>query len=410
MRTALACLLALALSSPRPAPACGSYLDDPTLETAVAAALAGDAQALVWLANLGRPAWQAVQAAYAADAADGVVDDAAWDPLFTASAHALGARANGLYWHTDLDTAREESRKTGKPILMLRLLGRLDQDLSCANSRFFRAILYSDPAIIAAMNSEVILCWTSERPVPHLRIDFGDGRVVQTTITGNSAHYLLDDQGRVRDVMPGLVAPTAFRTWLQAAVAKASPVAQATGPAPGLRSEIARLVDERREALTAAEIPDDLIDTVEARVAMPALDAGALAMSKRAVEVPVLRAAARETRGNEHWAVWVPVADHLAVDTTLAPEALALLRTQLDDDFEGEALDTFDRDLRIDTVRNLYRLRPQALAMLADEPLPAFDAFNARIYDEVFLTPASDAWLGLDPRAMVTGLDRGGLN
>ena len=407
MRTALACLLTLAIACP--ASACFSALAEET-DLTIAAALSGDAPALERIRTLGRAGLAAVQAAYAADAADGVVDERAWEPLFTASAHALGARANGLFWHTRLEHAQIEAQETGKPILMLRLLGRLDQDLSCANSRFFRAILYSDPAIIAALQKDVVLCWTSERPVPQLRIDFGDGRVVQTTITGNSAHYLLDDQGRVRDVLPGLVTPAAFRTWLQGAIAKASPITPAAGPATGLRSEITRLADERREALTAAGISDDLIDTVEARVARPVLDAGALAMSKRAVEAPILRAAARETRGNEHWAVWVPLAEHLDVDTTLAPEALALLRTQLDDDFEGEALAAFDRDLRIDTVRNLYRLRPQALAILAEGLFPDFAAFNARIYDEVFLTPASDAWLGLDPRAIVTGLDRGGLN
>ena len=47
------------------------------------------------------------------------------------------AYASGLYWYTDFDQARAVSKASAKPILSLRLLGRLDEELSCANSRFF---------------------------------------------------------------------------------------------------------------------------------------------------------------------------------------------------------------------------------------------------------------------------------
>jgi hypothetical protein len=50
-----------------------------------------------------------------------------------------------LYWHTDLDAALADARRARRPILSLRLLGRLDEELSCANSRFFRKLLYPDP-------------------------------------------------------------------------------------------------------------------------------------------------------------------------------------------------------------------------------------------------------------------------
>src|SRR6185295_9135465 len=48
-----------------------------------------------------------------------------------------------LYWYRDLDTAQRAARASGKPILSLRMLGRLDEDLSCANSRLFRVVLYA---------------------------------------------------------------------------------------------------------------------------------------------------------------------------------------------------------------------------------------------------------------------------
>src|SRR5262245_22789761 len=41
-----------------------------------------------------------------------------------------------LYWYTDLAKAQAAAKASGRPILSLRLLGRLDDELSCANSRF----------------------------------------------------------------------------------------------------------------------------------------------------------------------------------------------------------------------------------------------------------------------------------
>lgn len=53
------------------------------------------------------------------------------------------AYASRLFWLTDLEEAKRLSKETGKPILSLRLLGNLNEEFSCANSRFFRAVLYS---------------------------------------------------------------------------------------------------------------------------------------------------------------------------------------------------------------------------------------------------------------------------
>ncbi len=49
--------------------------------------------------------------------------------------------ASRLYWFTDWEQAKAAAQASGKPILSLRLLGRLDEDMSCANSRFFRVAL-----------------------------------------------------------------------------------------------------------------------------------------------------------------------------------------------------------------------------------------------------------------------------
>ena len=93
-------------------------------------------------------------------------------------------RASQLYWYTDFSQALAEGRRTGKPILRLRLLGRLDEELSCANSRFYRTLVYPTPAVSTILRDFYILVWDSERPVPKVTIDLGEGRTLQTTVTG----------------------------------------------------------------------------------------------------------------------------------------------------------------------------------------------------------------------------------
>src|SRR5277367_4020887 len=119
-------------------------------------------------------------------------------------------QASHLFWYTDFDQARAAARAASKPILSLRLLGRLDEDCSCANSRFFRTTLYANEHISRYLRDHFILYWKSVRPVPRITVDFGDGRKIERTITGNSIHYILDAEGRPIDALPGLYGPKAF--------------------------------------------------------------------------------------------------------------------------------------------------------------------------------------------------------
>src|SRR5260221_6631764 len=76
-----------------------------------------------------------LQDRYARDIAarrSGSPADPRWKRIAAALDH-VGAQydnyAGGLYWYTDLAQARQAARDSGKPILSLRLLGRLDEDL-----------------------------------------------------------------------------------------------------------------------------------------------------------------------------------------------------------------------------------------------------------------------------------------
>ncbi len=120
-----------------------------------------------------------------------------------------------LFWFTDLEAARAQAERENKPILSLRLLGNLSDELSCANSRLFRVLLYPNAEINRRLHDDFVLHWSSERPVPVATIDMGDGRVFKRTLTGNSAHYLLSADGMPLDALPGLYAPAEFEKWLQ---------------------------------------------------------------------------------------------------------------------------------------------------------------------------------------------------
>ncbi|HTR52167.1 MAG TPA: hypothetical protein VMJ10_15745 [Kofleriaceae bacterium] len=133
----------------------------------------------------------------------------------------IHAHTTLLYWFTDLPAALAEAKRTRRPVLSLRLLGRLDEELSCANSRFFRRLLYPEPRINRVLRDRFVLHWQSVRPVPKVTIDFGDGRTLSRTLTGNSLHVVLDAGGQPIDALPGLVDADTFRAELERALAMA---------------------------------------------------------------------------------------------------------------------------------------------------------------------------------------------
>ena len=175
-----------------------------------------------------------------------------------------------LNWFTNLSQAIAEARRTNRPILSLRLLGRLDEELSCANSRFFRKTLYVDPTIQRMMREQFVLHWQSIRPVPRVTIDFGGGRRIVKTLTGNSAHLVLDCYGRVVDVLPGLFSREVFTELLA-------------------RSHAMAIADRHRLAAMHRRALDEPVRMKP--VALPrSLEASMLAATKHIVEAPVLRA------------------------------------------------------------------------------------------------------------------------
>lgn len=326
-----------------------------------------------------------------------------------------------LYWYTDLEQAKDAARASGKPILSLRLLGDLTDELSCANSRFFRALLYPDPAVSAVLRERFVLHWQSERPAPKITIDYGDGRSVVTTITGNSVHYVLDATGRPVDAIPGLVHPRAFVDDLQRAAVLARVTAGLTGEP--LAAALRRHHDERLGALARAwdsellavdegpqpRRPTQLVPRPRAGQAAP------IAISKMAIEAPMLGRIGEPAQPVDDAALWDRLAARHESDVTFSAASLAMLEQQQwrsgdraqDAADHATALATLRRAVALDTLRNEFELHRQIHARLSAAP-QTLDDLNAWIYGDLFLTPRSDPWLGLAAPTIVSGLPGGG--
>jgi hypothetical protein len=330
---------------------------------------------------------------------------------------------SGLYWFTDLDVARAAAARTGRPILSLRLLGRLDEELSCANSRYFRAALYANERVAALLADRFVLHWSSERPAPRITIDYGDGRTLVRTVTGNSIHYVLDAEGRVVDALPGLYGPGAFHGELAAIADEYRDLAPL---APAARAERVRSSSRAKHAAAAREwaklmrglrgvrVPAVRPKAPTDRLPEPRADAASVvAVTKSIAELPLLEAldlaTAPERRPFDD-AVWPAVAPARG-SAALDDRSRALMRRHLYGG-EDEALvfERFESSMTIDTVRNEFAIRPQIHRRLAEsDAFHDVEALNRYVYERLFLTPAADPWLGLAPRAAYTAIEGGGL-
>ncbi|MBL8115733.1 MAG: hypothetical protein JNK60_22840 [Acidobacteria bacterium] len=254
-----------------------------------------------------------------------------------------------LYWYTSLDEARAAATATGRPILSLRLLGDLGEDLSCANSRFFRTALYANAEVSEALREGFVLHWESVRPVPRITIDYGDGRRIERTITGNSLHYVLTSRAEVVDVLPGVYGPDAFLSEIRlaAAIAKSLPAGAKERSAALRRHHVDRLA-----AGTGALVPARLDERSKALMRL-------------------------KTRG------------------------------VYEGDSFGKAVEAFEAVMTEDMTHNETVLRPTLHRWLTrvDAGPSNLAAFTDRIYDEVFLTPRRDPWMGLVPPLVYAALD-----
>jgi hypothetical protein len=348
-----------------------------------------------------------------------------------------------LFWHTDFEQAKASAKASGKPILSLRLLGRLDEELSCANSRFFRTALYANAQVSGYLRDHFILHWQSVRPVPRVTIDFGDGRKLERTVTGNSIHYVLDAEGNPVDGLPGLYGPKAF---LEALTRAERAAKDYSALAPSDRAAYLQSHHRSRLAAVLAEWNRDLsligdgprpvsVATQPGAASVPptAMEAARQARGKRMVEAVVLQnivprpsvdGASLERQTDDQ--TWMKLAALHAEKARLDPDSLALMRRKHPDAVAAGRLSVskvavedplvraarqFERSMAEDTVRNeyLFHTRIHQWFAEADARTLHVGSLNERVYAELFLTPSSDPWLGLKPEGVYSAIEQEGI-
>ncbi|PAX56977.1 hypothetical protein [Brunnivagina elsteri] len=335
--------------------------------------------------------------------------------------------ASKLYWYTDLEQAKAAAKASGKPILSLRLLGRLDQDLSCANSRFFRVALYPNAAISQELRDRFILHWQSVRPAPKITIDYGDGRKLERTITGNSIHYILDASGRPIDAIPGLYGPNAFLSRLQISQKFASKYNQVANSdrnsylqkyhQASIKSNEARLGMDLKKLGIAN--PPKLTESIRKSNATPnAAIAGRIAITKSRVELPVIsRMEPSATPEIVDRATWDRIAQLYVNDVKLDQNSLALIQSKKfysnnkSPNSLQRVVNNFETAMALDTVRNEYMLRTQINQWFVEgRDTNKLEQLNKKVYSQLFLTPNSDPWLGLLPSDTYSAIDNDGIS
>jgi hypothetical protein len=341
---------------------------------------------------------------------------------------------SGLYWYTDFAQAKAAARAAGKPILSLRLLGKLSEEYSCANSRFFRTILYSNAEVSQMLRERFILYWQSERPAPRVTIDFGDGRKLERTLTGNSIHYILDPDGRVIDALPGLYGPAAFMRSLEQAEAVSKETAQPDGnqllmvhlPYPRARLNAINVAWFSDIQKTGGKIPTGLVVVEQNRDGTPtAITAARYAMTKVVTEANILKSimeapAALETVTDQD--TWNKIAQVHIADAQLDARSIGLIKRQTQNALSADGsnkntdktftalLERLQQNIALDTVRNEYLLHTKLYGWLFADQARDVEKLNRKVYAELFLTPASDPWLGLFSPDVYTALEGGGLS
>lgn len=356
-----------------------------------------------------------------------VLDRGTKDPLWPRVTKAIDkvaaqkdAFASRLYWYTDLEQAKAAARASGRPILSLHLLGRLDEDLSCANSRFFRTSLYADPKVSALLRENFVLHWESERPAPKITIDFGDGRKLERTVTGNSVHYVLDADGRPVDAIPGLAGAGMFRAELSE---DAELEHSLRGLAPAERAARLSKHHALKRAVLNEEWPAFMVDATPGSETPTALAAAPRAYSKMMAQMPVVRTlapleVAPAPEGYEGSPAFHALIEKHRAGAELDPACVALMRLKegpgsgapRDEAAFARLVQAFEDAIARDQVVNQYVFHARIHGWFAEEAAiaPKLATLDRRIYDQLFLTPASDPWLGLAPPDAYTAIDHGG--
>lgn len=149
--------------------------------------------------------------------------------------------------------------------------------------------MFSKDRVAEFVNRHFEPAWESARPVPVVRIDFGNGNVVTRTLHGNILTSVCTPDGRLLDALPGIYTEDGYlsaldRLRLLAAVARTRPADQRDGWARSYHRAEAKKLQQQQQtqvrinkviAGTLKDYSKGVIERpVEAVVRKPAGNAG----------------------------------------------------------------------------------------------------------------------------------------
>jgi hypothetical protein len=282
-----------------------------------------------------------------------------------------------------------------------------------------------------ALGDRFILHWQSVRPVPRVTIDFGDGRRLERTITGNSIHYILDSEARPIDALPGLYGPQTFLRALGQGEEVFGRLKGMDGAGrlqaldnyhrASIRTITANWLADTKTA--GGKIPESLLpNTAGSR---RAVDIAPLAVTKMVAEVNILRAITKDADALgavTDEPTWNRIAHQHIGEARLDDRSMGLIHRQTQNLLVAntaglapglkltDLIQKFQFSIALDTVRNEYVLHTKLHAwLIADPRRDDVDALNEKVYAELFRTPKSDPWLGLFSPETYTALESGGV-
>jgi hypothetical protein len=119
---------------------------------------------------------------------------------------------------------------------------------------------------------------------------------------------------------------------------------------------------------------------------------------------------------------WRRIAELHRSDANLDSQSIGLITRQTQKVFAADGsrvvheeglknlIDKLQMNIALDTVRNDYLMRTKLYAwLIEDRGRSDLETFNQKVYAELFLTPASDPWLGLFTPDTYVALEGGGI-
>lgn len=294
----------------------------------------------------------------------------AWARGSTSATH-----VNGISWRNSLKDALAEAKRQGKPVLLLSMFGRIDEEMACANARTLRATLFKDPEFKKLVTTEVVPAWEMVRAVPKIEIDLGDGKKIRRTVRGNAVMYLVNPDGKVLDAFPGVYTSDDFFPMVRASIRDLARADDASVVA--YHKSLGNMIPR-----TAATMGKSVMES-------PTLDLLGAAPTD-GVQTP-------NRSSSPEWDRFLVAASRISdMSLTPMPASVAIARVS------GKPLG--DRDPKVvaaevmkrDSSVNMTRVRPVVHLWLASEPsLPEIDKARDAVLETILKIPYKDPYFGL---------------